>query len=131
MIGSFVFRCAHYALALGAEDLDVREDQASLVHVRLALVGDGMRIETRGILRDEELRAFAGQLRELLERKRTQAAMQSEDGSLYLALERSSEQELRVAIRLRRDEVISSAESYTGTAQAVDLAAGAAKFPFT
>jgi hypothetical protein len=132
VIGTIVLRCLHYAVSIGAEDV-VMGDGPSTWIATLVLLGDGMRVECSGKLREDELPGLAAQLEDLLGGKRTSASLASADGTLYVSFERRSDNELAVALRLLRDPargVIAVTETLAGRAAVEDFAARAKRFPY-
>lgn len=133
MIGSLVVRCAHFVVAIGAEDLEVREGAPSRWSIAIALAGDGMRIRQLATLDDRELPALARELEALQEGRRSAAHLVSKDGTLRLTFARGPEKDFIVAVWIRRDAatgLYSTAESHVSPSALDDVARRASRFPY-
>ncbi|MDQ3038008.1 MAG: hypothetical protein M3Y87_36775 [Myxococcota bacterium] len=133
MIGSIVLRGAGVVLAMGAEDLEVREGSPSRWSVKVGIAGDGLRIHAQGVLREDELPSLARDIDALVAGMRTAASLATEDGTLYLTIDRRGSDEAGVSIRLLRDRTTraySVVETRATRADIEDFARRAAKFPY-
>lgn len=133
MIGTIELRCAHYVLAIGAEDLVLGDDGTHAWRVLVALLSDGTRVLARGQLGEKELAGLGAGVSELLRGERAAVSFLSEDGTLYLALERRRGAELGLGVRLVTDHArgaYSCAETRVSKASAADFAREAHDFPY-
>lgn len=133
MIGTIELRCAHYVLAIGAEDLLLADDGANAWKVLVALLSDGTRVLARGVLGEKELAGLGAQISELLRGERAGVSFLSADQTLYFALERRRGDELGLSVRLVSDPDrggYSCAESRVSRARAADFAREADDFPY-
>lgn len=133
MIGSIVLRAAGILLSIGAEDLEVRDRAPSRWSVKLVVAGEGMRIESHGVLREDELPALSRDIDALVAGMRTAASLATEDGTLYLTFGRRGSNEASISIRLLRDRargVYSVVETRAARADVEDFSRRAAKFPY-
>lgn len=128
-----MLRGAGLVLAIGAEDLEVREGAPSRWRVKIVLAGEGMRLETRGTLSETELPAFARDIDALVAGTRTAASLASEDGVVFVTIDRRGDVEAGIAIRVVRDVATgaySVVEVRGARADAEDFARRAHKFPY-
>lgn len=131
MIGSIVLRGNGMVLAIGAEDLEV--GTPSRWRVKIVLAGEGMRVETPGTLLEDELPALGRDIEALMVGDRTAAKLASHDGTLFVSIERRSEAEARIAIRILRDRatgLYSVVETLAARRDVEELAQRARKFPY-
>ena len=132
MIGSLTLRSVHYVLVIGAKDVEVVPDAPARWTVSLMFAGDGLRLDSMGVVGEDEMRAFADELDALSGGRRTKAQLATADGSLSVALERRGPIEVSVAIRLLRDRatgLYSAAETITLRSHVDEVAAQARRFP--
>jgi len=133
MIGTIELRCAHYVLAIGAEDLELADDGTNAWKALFALLSDGTRVLARGVLGEKELAELGERVEGLLRGERTSVAFQSADGTFYFALERRRGSELGLDVRLVSDHArgaYSCAESRVSRARIADFARETRSFPY-
>ncbi|UJR84781.1 hypothetical protein [Sandaracinus amylolyticus] len=133
MIGAIELRCAHYLLAVGAEDLELHDDGTSTWRALFALLADGTRVIVRGSLGEREIAELGTRIDELLRGERAAVSFLTGDGTLYVALERRKGDELGLFVRLVSDAsrgAYSCAETRASRARVAQLARDALGFPY-
>lgn len=133
MIGTIELRCAHYVLAIGAEDLELGPDGANAWRALFALLSDGTRVLARGVLAEREIAELGERIDDLLRGERAAVSYQTADGTFYFALERRRGDELGLSVRLVSDHArgaYSCAETRVSRARVADFAREARDFPY-